>query len=54
MNPEYRDPGTARADYSGAQPIRNADLANLATGLLDLPRVPGSEFDRRQDLDVAG
>ncbi len=54
MNPDYRDPGSARSDYSGAQPIRNADLANLATDLLDLPRVPGSEFDRRQDLDLFG
>jgi len=47
----YQSPGSARTSYSGAQPIRNGDLANLATDVLDLPRVPGAEFNRRRTLD---
>jgi hypothetical protein len=40
-----------RTSYRGKQPIRNGDLANLATDALDLPRVPGSEFDSPRTLD---
>jgi predicted AlkP superfamily pyrophosphatase or phosphodiesterase len=47
-------PGNSRTDYRGKQPIRNADIANLATDALDLPRVPGSEFDSRRTLDLFG
>ena len=47
-------PGRSRTDYRGKQPIRNADIANLATDALDLPRVPGSEFDSRRTLDLFG
>jgi hypothetical protein len=37
------DPGTERVRYSNpAQPVRNADAANLMTHLLGLPPVPGS------------
>lgn len=54
LNRDYRDPGSDRSDYAGPQPVRNADLANLSTDLLGLPAVPGSEFDRDQDLDVTG
>ena len=50
LNATYRSPGTKRTSYSGRQPIRNGDLANLATDVLDLPRVPGSQFDRRRTL----
>ena len=48
----YRGPGSARTTYRGRQPIRNGDLANLVTDVLDLPRVPGSTFNRRQRLDA--
>ena len=52
LNPGFRSPGASRTSYRGKQPIRNVDLANLATDALDLPRVPGSEFDSQQTLDV--
>ncbi len=38
-------PPDRQPSYTGPQPVRNADVANAVTGLLDLPRVPGSEFD---------
>lgn len=44
-------PGTARTTYAGKQPVRNGDLANLVTDLLDLPSVPGSTFNTDQNLD---
>lgn len=52
LNPTYRSPGTKRPGYSGRQPIRNGDLANLATDVLDLPRVPGSKFNAKRKLNV--
>jgi hypothetical protein len=52
LNPGYRSPGSARTSYRGKQPIRNGDLANLVTDVLDLPRVPGSQFNRRRTLNV--
>ena len=51
LNPDYADPGTGRPSYGGPQPVRNGDLANLATELLGLGPVPGSELDAGQDLD---
>lgn len=54
LNPTLRDPGTARLNYRGKQPIRNGDVANLVTDVLDLPRVPGSEFNRYRTLDLFG
>ena len=44
--------GSSRTSYRGKQPIRNGDLANLATDALDLPRVPGSQFDSPRTLDL--
>jgi hypothetical protein len=32
--------------------VRNGDVANLATDLLGLGPVPGSELDAEQDLTV--
>lgn len=52
LNPDYRDPGTTQPGYSGPQPVRNGDVANLVTDLLDLPAVQGSELDAAHDLDV--
>jgi hypothetical protein len=52
LNPDFRSPGDSRSSYRGKQPIRNADLANLVTDALDLPRVPGSEFDSPRTLNV--
>jgi len=51
LNPDYADPGDRQPPYDGAQPVRNGDVANLATDLLGLGPVPGSELDADQDLD---
>ncbi len=51
LNPDYAEPGTDQPAYGGPQPVRNGDLANLATELLGLGPVPGSELDAGQDLD---
>lgn len=51
-NPDFRNPGTARVTYKGLQPVRNANLANLAMELLGLGPVPGSGIDAAQTLDV--
>ncbi|HWJ09331.1 MAG TPA: alkaline phosphatase family protein [Nocardioides sp.] len=51
LNPvAYRDPGTTRPLFTGVQPIRNGDLANLATRVLGLGPVPGSLWNRAQRL----
>lgn len=47
-----RDPGTSRPSYSGTQPVRNGEVANVVTDLLTLPAVEGSTFNQAQDLDV--
>jgi len=53
LNPLNRlDPGETRPGYAVVQPVRNGELANLATDLLDLPAVPGSRFDQAHDLNV--
>ena len=52
INPSFRSPGASRASYSGQQPVRNGDLANLVTDVLGLPRVPGSEHNADQRLNV--
>ena len=48
MNPRRRDPGTGRPPYTGPQPIRNMDAAELALrsmGLSPLPHMFGSGED---------
>jgi hypothetical protein len=52
LNPTFESPGDSRTSYRGKQPVRNGDLANLATDALDLPRVPGSEFDSPRTLTL--
>lgn len=53
LNPDYANPGRKRTTYADPkQPVRNAAVANLATDLLGLGAVPGSEHDADQDLDV--
>ena len=52
LNPSFRSPGSARTSYSGRQPIRNGDLANVVTDVLDLPRVPGSQFNSGSTLNA--
>ena len=52
LNPDYANPGRDRTTYADAkQPVRNGDVANLATDLLGLKALPGSEHDAAQDLD---
>jgi hypothetical protein len=54
LNPDYRDPHRRRTTYrADRQPVRNADAANLATRLLGLGVVPGSEFGANSPLDVS-
>ncbi len=52
LSPTYASPGSTRTTYRGKQPVRNGDLANLATDVLDLPRVPGAQFDSQRKLNV--
>lgn len=52
LNPDYANPGRDRTSYADAkQPVRNGAVANLATDLLGLDALPGSEHDAGQDLD---
>jgi len=54
MNPTYADPGGRRVRFSGAQPVRNGDLANLATALLGVGPVSESLWNRDQSLGWTG
>ncbi|TQL69623.1 type I phosphodiesterase/nucleotide pyrophosphatase [Nocardioides albertanoniae] len=49
---DYRDPGKGRPGYDGTQPVRNADLGNLALDLLGLGPIPTSDIGKDQTLDV--
>lgn len=49
---DRREPGGARIWLDGTQPIRSAEVANLALDLLGYPPVPGSTSNQRQNLDV--
>jgi predicted AlkP superfamily pyrophosphatase or phosphodiesterase len=49
---DYRDPGKRRPGYDGPQPVRNADLGNLALDLLGLGPIETSDIGKDQTLDV--
>ncbi len=50
---DYRNPGRQRTRYGVRRPpVRNGDAANLATDLLGLRALPGSQFNADQSLDV--
>lgn len=49
---DYRDPGKGRPGYEGPQPVRNADLGNLALDLLGLGPIETSDIGKEQTLDV--
>lgn len=54
MNPTHRtspEP-SANPPYTGTQPVRNGEAANLALGMLGLGPVPGSTINDTQDLKV--
>lgn len=53
LNEDYRDPGERRPGYAAQrQPVRNADVANLALDLLGLGPIPGSTVGTAQELDL--
>lgn len=53
LNEDYRDPGRRRPGYAAErQPVRNADVANLALDLLGLGPIPGSTVGTAQQLDL--
>ncbi|MCF6379805.1 alkaline phosphatase family protein [Nocardioides KLBMP 9356] len=52
LNPSRAYPGKAQVGYSGPQPIRLGDLANLVDRTLGLPPVPGSTHDPEQLFQV--
>ena len=54
LNPQLTKPGSARVGYTGAQPVRNAYVANLVSKALGMPRVPGSTLDSDQSFTVFG
>jgi endonuclease/exonuclease/phosphatase family metal-dependent hydrolase len=40
MNPAYTDPGVARVTYTGPQPLRSSNVANIVTTMLGYPTMP--------------
>ena len=52
LNPALASPGSEQVGYSGAQPIRVGDIANLVMRTLRLPPVPGSTMDPEQRFQV--
>lgn len=51
LNPTRRDPGRSQPGFGAArQPVRNGEVANVSLRLLGLGPVPGSLWNRRQDL----
>ena len=52
LNPALTSPGKEQVGYSGPQPIRVGDVANLVMRTLGLPPVPGSTIDPEQRFQV--
>lgn len=52
LNPDRRRPGSSRPTYARRQPVRNAEVANVAADLLDLPAVAGSQLNPLRNLDT--
>ena len=52
LNPSLAYPGKDQVGYSGTQPLRVGDLANLVTRTLGLPPIPGSTQDPEQLFQV--
>ena len=53
LNGDYRAPGQRIPGYAAdRQPVRNADVANLALDLLGLRSIPGSGIGEEQALDL--
>ena len=52
INPAYANPGHDQVGYTGPQPIRNADVANLVTAVLGLPSIPGSQQNPGQSFNI--
>lgn len=52
LNPQRLNPLNRQTSYDGKQPIRNADVANLALSLLGLGTLPGSQIGVRDPLVV--
>ena len=52
LNPALTSPGKEQVGYSGVQPIRVGDVANLVMRTLGLPPVPGSTIDPEQRFQV--
>ncbi|HWI44090.1 MAG TPA: alkaline phosphatase family protein [Nocardioides sp.] len=50
LNANRAKPGKRRIGFTGVQPIRNGEVANLSLSLLGLGPVPGSRWDAAQDL----
>ena len=50
LNPQLSKPGRVRVGYDGAQPVRNAFVANLVTKALGMPPVTGSTLDSDQSF----
>jgi hypothetical protein len=54
LNPTVRSAGDLRPTYTGKQPVRNGDLANLVTDVLDLRWIRGSELNIPRTLNAFG
>ncbi|KRA38120.1 MULTISPECIES: alkaline phosphatase family protein [unclassified Nocardioides] len=52
MNPSWTNPGAARRAYTGAQPIFNGVIANLALGALGIGPLPRGVINRNQSFSV--
>lgn len=52
LNPQRHDPGRNRPGFTGSQPIRNGEVANLSADLLGLGPVPDSRWNHGQSLKV--